>query len=142
MGKRGARALNGGAKLDEVVHQRNRLAILAVLQEASKAEFGFLQTNLELTPGNLSRHLEILEAAGYVEIEKGYSGKRPRTWVRITKAGRTALRAEVAALRTMLRQVDAPPGGGVTIRPLRREGQRPSHSGSPKAINSPPSEPT
>jgi len=98
--------LNGGAQLDEVVHQRNRLAILAVLEEASKAEFGFLQTTLELTPGNLSRHLEILETAGYVVIEKGYSGKRPRTWVRITKSGRAALRAEVAALRSLLRRVD------------------------------------
>jgi DNA-binding MarR family transcriptional regulator len=98
--------LNGGAQLDEVVHQRNRLAILAVLEEASKAEFGFLQTTLDLTPGNLSRHLEILESAGYVAIEKGYSGKRPRTWVRITKSGRAALRAEVAALRSLLRRVD------------------------------------
>ena len=98
--------MNGGAQLDEVVHQRNRLAILAVLEEASKAEFGFLQTTLELTPGNLSRHLEILENAGYVVIEKGYSGKRPRTWVRITKSGRAALRAEVAALRSLLRRVD------------------------------------
>ena len=98
--------MNGGAQLDEVVHQRNRLAILAVLEEASKAEFGFLQTTLELTPGNLSRHLEILETAGYVVIEKGYSGKRPRTWVRITKSGRAALRAEVAALRSLLRRVD------------------------------------
>jgi len=98
--------LNGGAQLDEVVHQRNRLAILAVLEEASKAEFGFLQTTLDLTPGNLSRHLEILETAGYVVIEKGYSGKRPRTWVRITKSGRAALRAEVAALRSLLRRVD------------------------------------
>ena len=93
-------------QLDEVVHQRNRLAILAVLEEASKAEFGFLQTTLDLTPGNLSRHLEILESAGYVAIEKGYSGKRPRTWVRITKSGRAALRAEVAALRSLLRRVD------------------------------------
>lgn len=98
--------MNGGAQLDEVVHQRNRLAILAVLEEASKAEFGFLQTTLDLTPGNLSRHLEILESAGYVAIEKGYSGKRPRTWVRITKSGRAALRAEVAALRSLLRRVD------------------------------------
>ena len=101
--------MNGGAQLDEVVHQRNRLAILAVLEEASKAEFGFLQTTLELTPGNLSRHLEILETAGYVVIEKGYSGKRPRTWVRITKSGRAALRAEVAALRSLLRRVDDQP---------------------------------
>lgn len=108
----GAWILSGAARLDEVVHQKNRLAILAVLDEASKAEFGFLQNNLELTAGNLSRHLEILEGAGYVEIEKGYNGRRPRTWVRITKAGRSALRAEVAALRELLRDV----GGRVPSR--------------------------
>ena len=94
--------MSGPPKLDEVVHQRNRLAILAVLDEASKAEFGFLQGDLELTAGNLSRHLEILETAGYVAIEKGYHGRRPRTWVRITRAGRAALRAEVAALERLL----------------------------------------
>lgn len=96
--------MSGGVPLDEVIHQRNRLAIMAVLEEASKAEFGFLQTNLSLTAGNLSRHLEILENAGYIAIEKGYSGRRPRTWVRITRAGRAALRAEVAALKSILRQ--------------------------------------
>ena len=73
-----------------------------MLDEASKAEFGFLQNDLELTAGNLSRHLEILENAGYIAIQKGYHGRRPRTWVRITKAGRTALRAEVAALHELL----------------------------------------
>ena len=114
--------MSGGSKLDEVVHQRNRLAILAVLEEASKAEFGFLQASLELTPGNLSRHLEILQTAGYVEIEKGYSGKRPRTWVRITRAGRAALRAEVAALRALLRQVDVRPTTPTTPSKARSKG--------------------
>jgi DNA-binding MarR family transcriptional regulator len=95
--------VSAGARLNEVVHQRNRLAILAALDEASKVEFGYLLTDLELTAGNLSRHLEILETAGFVAIEKGYNGKRPRTWIGITKAGRAALRAEVATLREMLR---------------------------------------
>jgi DNA-binding MarR family transcriptional regulator len=95
--------VSAAARLDEVVHQRNRLAILAVLDEVSKAEFGFLQNDLDLTAGNLSRHLEILETAGYIVIEKGYHGRRPRTWIRITKAGRAALRAEIAALEELLR---------------------------------------
>jgi len=100
--------LSGASHLDEVVHQKNRLAILAVLDEASKAEFGFLQTDLGLTAGNLSRHLEILESAGYVAIEKGYSGRRPKTWVQITKPGRAALRAEIAALQKLLGEVGLP----------------------------------
>ena len=88
--------------LDDVVHQRNRLGILAVAQEASKVEFGFLKETLGLTDGNLSRHLQVLEEAGYVEVEKGYSGRRPRTWVRITRNGRKAFAREVRSLRDLL----------------------------------------
>ena len=102
MGRERAHGLRGAKRLDEVVHQRNRLAILAVLDEATKAEFGFLQDHLDLTAGNLSRHLDILDSAGYISIEKGYSGRRPRTWVRITRAGRAALRAEIIALEELL----------------------------------------
>lgn len=88
--------------IDDVVHQRNRLGILAVAQEASKVEFGFLKETLGLTDGNLSRHLRVLEQAGYVEVDKGYSGRRPRTWVRITKPGRKAFRHEVKTLQGLL----------------------------------------
>lgn len=94
---------------DDVVHQRNRLAILAVLREAPRAEFSFLKETLGLTQGNLSRHLQVLEEAGYVAIEKGHAGRRPRTWVSITRAGRRAFASEVRALREFLDRVD---GGG------------------------------
>jgi DNA-binding MarR family transcriptional regulator len=93
--------------LDEVVHQRTRLGILAVLAEAGRAQFGFIRDTLELTDGNLSRHLQILEEAGYVDTEKGYEGRRPRTWVRITRAGRKALAAELAALRSLADRLEA-----------------------------------
>jgi DNA-binding MarR family transcriptional regulator len=92
--------------LDDLVHQRNRLGILAVAQEAAKVEFGFLRETLGLTDGNLSRHLQVLEGAGYVEVEKGYRGRRPRTWVRITRAGRKALGREVTTLRAFLDGLD------------------------------------
>lgn len=88
--------------LDEVVHQRARLGILAMLAEADKVEFGLIQQTLELTAGNLSRHLATLETARLVHIEKGYEGRRPRTWVGITPAGRTALKKEVQALRDLV----------------------------------------
>lgn len=93
--------------LDEVVHQRARLGILAMLAEADKVDFGLIQETLDLTAGNLSRHLATLESAGLVHIEKGYEGKRPRTWVRITPAGRKALKKEVAALRALVARLDA-----------------------------------
>jgi DNA-binding MarR family transcriptional regulator len=90
--------------LDETVHQRHRLGILTITAEAQRAEFGYLRTELGLTPGNLSKHLTVLEGAGLVEVEKGYAGRRPRTWVRITAQGRAALAAELRALAELLRR--------------------------------------
>ncbi len=93
-------------RLDDTVHQRVRLGILAVLNEASRADFGYLRDALELTDGNLSRHLAVLEEAGLVKVEKKLEGKRTRTWVQATRAGRRALAAEVAALRDLIARVD------------------------------------
>ena len=92
--------------LDDVVHQRVRLGILAVTREARRAEFTFLRETLGLTAGNLSQHLAVLERAGLVDIEKGYEGRRPRTWVSLTKAGAAALRDELAALKALIRQLE------------------------------------
>lgn len=90
--------------LDETVHQRHRLGILTITAEAQRAEFGYLRQALGLTPGNLSKHLTVLEQAGMIEVDKGYAGRRPRTWVRITARGRTALAAELATLTELLRR--------------------------------------
>lgn len=91
--------------LNDVVHQRVRLGILAVTHEARRVEFGFLRETLGLTAGNLSQHLDVLERAGLVEITKGYEGRRPRTWVNLTKEGGAALRDEIAALKALIRQI-------------------------------------
>jgi DNA-binding MarR family transcriptional regulator len=93
--------------LDEIVHQRNRLALLAVLSEARKVEFTYLQKELELTGGNLSRHLQVLEDAGLVQVEKGYEGRRPRTWVQITKEGSRALARELRTLEAIVAGLQA-----------------------------------
>ena len=90
-------------ELDDTVHQRHRLGILTITAEA-RAEFGYLRDALGLTPGNLSRHLTVLDEAGLVRVEKGYEGRRPRTWVRITARGRAALAAELAALTELVRR--------------------------------------
>lgn len=93
--------------LDDVVHQRVRLGILAVLEEAKRADFSFVRDALDLSDGNLSRHIQVLEEAGLVKVEKGFEGRRPRTWVSATKAGRAALAAELEALRELISRVDA-----------------------------------
>jgi len=90
------------AELDEVIHQRTRLGIMTVLAEAGRIQFGALKSALELTDGNLSRHLQILEEAGYVLVEKGYEGRRPRTWIKATRAGERALRAELKLLKALV----------------------------------------
>lgn len=88
--------------LNDVVHQRHRLGILTIAAESERVEFGYLKDALELTGGNPSRHLTVLVDAGLLDMEKGYDGKRPRTWVSITRAGRAALAEEIAALRALV----------------------------------------
>lgn len=88
--------------LDDVVHQRHRLGILTIAAEAERVEFGYLRESLGLTAGNLSRHVTVLEEAGLVDVQKGYDGKRPRTWVRINATGRTALAKELDSLRKLV----------------------------------------
>ena len=91
--------------LDDVVHQRVRLGILAILAETKRADFGYLRGALDLTDGNLARHLQVLEGAGYVRLEKTIEGARPRTWVSSTRAGRLAFASEVASLRALLADI-------------------------------------
>jgi DNA-binding MarR family transcriptional regulator len=92
--------------LDDIVHQRVRLGILTIAHEARRVEFGFLRTTLGLTAGNLGQHLTVLEKAGLVSIEKGYEGKRPRTWASLTPEGEKALRDEVAHLKRLIRHIE------------------------------------
>jgi DNA-binding MarR family transcriptional regulator len=97
--------LHPGATFDDTVHQRVRLGILTILAAAGRADFAYLRDNLEVTDGNLGRHLEVLNDAGYIEIAKVFEGRRPRTWVSITKPGRRALKTHIAALRQMIDSV-------------------------------------
>src|SRR5205823_13334584 len=59
------------AGLDETVHQRHRLGILTIAAEAGQVDFGYLRRTLDMTAGNLSRHVTILEEAGLIDVEKG-----------------------------------------------------------------------
>ncbi len=93
-------------RLDNVVHQRVRLGILTVLEEAGRADFTYLRDALGLTDGNLSRNLGVLEDAGYVAIEKVFEARRPRTWISATHTGKRALASELQALRELLEALD------------------------------------
>lgn len=94
--------------LDEVVHQRARLGILAVLEEARRADFNHLASTLDLTHGNLSRHLRVLEDAGLVHVDKRIESRRTRTWLSLSREGRAALHAELRLLRAVVERVGLP----------------------------------
>jgi DNA-binding MarR family transcriptional regulator len=98
------------SSFDDLAHQRSRLGILAILVEASSSQFRFLRETLQLTDSNLSRCLGILEAASLVRINKSHEGKRSRTSVLITRTGRKAFAAEIAALRELIDQIGDAPG--------------------------------
>lgn len=89
-------------RLDDLIHQRTRLGILTVLSEVSEANFTFLRDTLELSDGNLSRHLTVLEEAGYVDIEKGYRGRRPHTSIKATTKGRRAFADYVEDIQVVI----------------------------------------
>ena len=94
------------AALDDVVHQRARLGILSILEEAEQADFTYLRDALALTDGNLGRHLEVLVGAGFITLRKSYNGRRTKTWATITNPGRQAFLAEITALRALVADVE------------------------------------
>lgn len=90
------------SQVSEVVHQRNRLAIVALLYEVGESDFTEIRRVTGMTDGNLSRHLAALEEAGLVDVHKGFRGRRPRTTVELTAAGREAFEHEVRILRSIV----------------------------------------
>ncbi len=93
------------SELDPVIHQPARLRIMGALCSlcpSEQVDFGFLKKKLELTDGNLGAHLATLEESGYISVEKTFVEKRPKTFLGVTKAGRHAFEAHVAALRDIL----------------------------------------
>jgi DNA-binding MarR family transcriptional regulator len=76
---------------DQVIHAPARLRIMMLLSGVNEVDFKFLQDTLGLTKGNLSSHMNRLEQAGYVEIQKSFNGKIPQTHYRMTEAGKIAL---------------------------------------------------
>ncbi len=90
---------------DEIVHQSTRLKIMSALNALPRAEmleFVRLKAITGATDGNLGAHLTTLEKAGYVTIAKDFVGRKPRTRLGATAAGRRAFQGHVAYLREIL----------------------------------------
>jgi DNA-binding MarR family transcriptional regulator len=91
--------------VNEIIHQSMRLKIMAALNVLSRQDaldFTALKAVVGATDGNLGAHLDTLEKAGYVAIEKRFNGKKPQTRIKATPAGRRAFAEHVAYLREIL----------------------------------------
>lgn len=95
-------------EIDQVIHQRTRLAIMATLSGVESLEFNEVKAQLGLTDGNLSTHLAALERAGFVEIDKRFRGRKPLTIVSITEKGRQAMTEYLSLLQKILDQAHKP----------------------------------
>ena len=90
------------ARFDDLIHAPTRLSIVSLLAASQWADFQFIRDSVGLSDSALSKQLATLEQAGYVEIGRGFIGKRPRTSARLTSAGRVAFEQHVAALQEMV----------------------------------------
>jgi DNA-binding MarR family transcriptional regulator len=86
---------------DPVIHAPGRLQICALLSGADEAEFALLRERIGVSDSVLSKHLKLLEEAGYVALSKAARNGRQRTWVRLTRVGKAAFVAHVAELQRL-----------------------------------------
>lgn len=89
-------------ELDPLLQSQLRLAVMSILMSVEEADFVYLKEKTESTAGNLSVQLEKLSIAGYISVEKGFSGRKPRTVCRVTEQGRKAFEDYVDALKSYI----------------------------------------
>ena len=94
-------------RFDELIHAPTRLSIVSLLAATEWADFKFIRDSIGLSDSALSKQLITLEDAGYVEIRKGFVGKRPRTSARLTSIGRAAFDQHVVALQQIVARAGA-----------------------------------
>jgi len=89
-------------KLDRVIHEKGRMAIMSLLAAAPEMSFTELRDTLQLTDGNLTTHIKKLQQAGYLAVTKTVSRKRPLTTVSLTREGRRAFEDYLALLEKIV----------------------------------------
>lgn len=94
-------------ELDELIHSPVRLSMMAALAAADSIDFRQLRDLVEVSDSLLSKHISTLEEAGYVNVRKGYEGKRPRTWLSLSQKGRTAYKEYISILASITRTAGA-----------------------------------
>jgi DNA-binding MarR family transcriptional regulator len=91
-------------QLDDIIHSRIRLAIMALLVSVDEAEFTFIREKVQATDGNLSVHLKKLEDAGYILVKKSFINRKPLSSYRITTKGHKAFEIYVERLERLLKK--------------------------------------
>jgi len=93
-------------QLNKVFDSRIRLGIMSALIMNTRINFNELKELIQVTDGNLASHLKTLEEAGYMQVEKGFIGRKTNTTYAITHAGKKAFRSHLDALEKMIRSVE------------------------------------
>ncbi|MGE5847301.1 MAG: winged helix-turn-helix domain-containing protein [Ignavibacteria bacterium] len=90
--------------LDDLIHSRIRLAVMALLITVDEADFVFIKEKVNATDGNLSVHLKKLEDAGYITVKKEFINRKPKTMYSLTKTGKKAFEAYLDQLEKMIKK--------------------------------------
>lgn len=90
--------------LDDIIHSRIRLAIMAVLISVEQADFNFIKKKVKATDGNLSVHLKKLEDAEYIIVKKEFVGKKPLTTCSLSEKGKTAFEKYIERLESLIKR--------------------------------------
>ena len=91
-------------QLDEIIHSRIRLAIMAVLITVNESKFTFLKEKVNATDGNLSTHLKKLEESGYIAVSKSFENKKPVSRYMLTQKGRKAFEIYIDRLEKLIKK--------------------------------------
>jgi DNA-binding MarR family transcriptional regulator len=109
-------------KLDKVIHERGRLALMSLLAAADSLTFKELKEHLGMTDGNLSVHMRTLEDGGYVTVTKSFVNRKPRTEYSLTTQGREAFQTYILTLEEIVKQSQE---AEAKLRPAVREPRPP-----------------
>ena len=91
-------------QLDPLLADPTRLSIVALLAACDWAEFSYVRDSAGISDSALSKQVALLQKNGYLDINKGYVGKRPRTWVQLSQTGRVGLENHVLALERIVHE--------------------------------------
>jgi DNA-binding HxlR family transcriptional regulator len=117
-------------KLDRVIHEKGRLAIMTLLAATESLGFKELKEQLRMTDGNLCVHMRTLEESGYISVRKSFVNRKPRTEYSLTPSGRQAFREYIETLEEIVKQSlpreQPQPAAAREARPVLHKGMAPA----------------